>query len=152
MEFRNLCWKFDFTQSLNYQAAQASCKTSGSDVASIRSVYDASFVTRYVANTYKYDKTQRNLWIGYYKQSGRYSQFHWQDGSCGNYTSWGCGEPNNAGWSSGEDCTHYQFGPAASSTGTWNDASCTSTYNFVCSAPLPSSEWWINFNCSRHKS
>ena len=139
LEFDDACWQFNLDKSLTLDNAEKECgKTTGGHVASIRNVYDASFITRYITQRYQNSSNQQDLWVGYKKQTNSYGQFHWLDGSCANHTDWFCGEPNN--WASREDCTELRYGPKASGTGWWNDASCTSQYKFICSAPLPTGE------------
>eukprot|EP00117_Sycon_ciliatum_P038686 scpid2705/ scgid1303/ Macrophage mannose receptor 1 len=137
-EFRGLCWLFQDTNVYDFDTSQTDCMSKGGNLAAIRDAYDSSFIVRYRAEKFPLNK-HTQVTIGYKKSSNLFGQFRWQDKSCPNYNSWGCGEPNNAG-SNGEPCAQYQFGGETGSvgfTGKWNDYDCKAKTNYICQVPLP---------------
>ena len=65
-------------------------------------------------------------WIGFNDIPSE-SNFYWEDGSATTYTNWGASEPNNAG---DEDCALIN----RFTNQTWNDASCSSAFYYICEA------------------
>ncbi|XP_065188855.1 uncharacterized protein LOC135819554 [Sycon ciliatum] len=139
-EFRGLCWLFQDTNVYDFDTSQVDCKSKGGNLAAIRDSYDSSFIVRYRAEKFPLNN-HTQVTIGYKKTTNLFGQFRWQDESCPSYSSWGCGEPDNAG-SSGELCAQYQFGGETGSvgfTGKWSDYDCKTKTNYICQVPLPNS-------------
>eukprot|EP00117_Sycon_ciliatum_P002026 scpid111573/ scgid7440/ len=90
-EFRGLCWFFQDKNVSDFDTSQADCLSKGGNLASIRDSYDSSFIVRYQAKMVPLNHFNR-VTIGYKKTSNLFGQFYWQDESCPNYNSWGCGE------------------------------------------------------------
>ena len=81
------------------------------------------------------------IWIGYSKPANqRYSAFAWVDGSCSNFSRWGCGEPNNNYWY-GENCASIAIDPYHRNSGKFNDAWCGHSFHFVCEIDSPQSKF-----------
>ncbi|XP_030843506.1 contactin-associated protein 1-like [Strongylocentrotus purpuratus] len=68
-----------------------------------------------------------SYWIGFNDLDGK-GTWAWTDGSVTSYTNWYSGEPSGGS----EHCGVLRL----SSDGTWYDASCSSTYGYICKYPL----------------
>jgi hypothetical protein len=68
------------------------------------------------------------LWIGYHDLNVP-GTFEWSNGSTSTYVNWDINEPSNAGF---DDCVILNNN--LSPTGfLWEDTSCVTTHNFICS-------------------
>ncbi|XP_076054837.1 uncharacterized protein LOC143033374 [Oratosquilla oratoria] len=92
----------------NRASAKNFCEKIGSQLASIRSEEENTFITE----NFEFE----DAWIGLHDQDQE-GTFQWDDAATFNYSNWGSNEPNNFGLF-GEDCVEI------AEDGTWNDEGC----------------------------
>ena len=109
--------------------AQKFCKASGAELVKITSQDENDFVLALARDK---APSVKQVWIGLQYESGG-KAFYWSDGSFPTYKNWAPGEPNGKAH---EPCGHmYTGGPflyVYTSSGYWNDASCSHTKGLVC--------------------
>ncbi|CAM9954790.1 unnamed protein product, partial [Heterosigma akashiwo] len=117
-EIDGACYYYN-EDSLSRDDAQTACEALGGMLASIDSSDVDSEVLDLTGGT--------TVWIGLNDESTE-GTYVWADGtSVGGYTNWNTGEPNDYGDS--EDCVEM------TSSGGWNDNSCSNTQASVCEIP-----------------
>jgi hypothetical protein len=109
-------------EALSWPRAHNRCLAQGGDLASID---DAETNLALIA-----EAQGRGLTAPWFGLNDRASEgtFVWADGTTPAFTYWGPNEPNDSG---GEDCAQLYYSNA-DNTGSWNDQSCTSSYDYVC--------------------
>jgi hypothetical protein len=114
-----------FCQSwLSWADASAACKAAGKHLVTIDNAAENTWVYNEIAN-----QGAIWWWTGFndLKIEG---QWVWEDGSPVSYTSWGDGEPNDAGGA--EDCGNIgQYMPM-----TWNDEVCSTPAAYICEGSM----------------
>lgn len=107
-----------FTTATNWNAARDTCLAYGGDLASIPNDATNSWICSTLG-------CSDQPWMGF-NDIAVEGTWVWSDGSPVTFTKWGSGEPNNSG---NEDCGHFRTDTY------WNDASCTSSFPFICKRP-----------------
>ena len=111
------------TTAMPWPAARAECQALGRDLASVHNSVENDEIASVMADGH--------VWIGATDAScpGTVNEcWSWSDHSSLGYTNWNRGEPNGPS----EDC-----GMLYTTAGNpWNDASCGSSFAFVCGAPV----------------
>jgi hypothetical protein len=105
------------TSNKTWSSARTACRDRGAgwDLVTISSSGENSFVEGELVGS---------TWTGIYKNSGSWK---WSNGASNSYDNWGWGEPDS------EQCARM------STSGTWSDVSCSSTYDSFCEGPGPAS-------------
>ena len=112
------CYKA-FEEKKTWLKALDFCRNIDSDLLSIRDKNEKNaMLNKYLRSSLKY-------WIGL-SDLDKNDRFEWSDGTDFNYENWGSGEPNR--YNGLEDCVELRI----RSSGTWNDANCYVSRNFVC--------------------
>ncbi|XDV50455.1 hypothetical protein PO909_019511 [Leuciscus waleckii] len=110
------CYKY-FSHSVNWITAEKNCQSLGANLASVHNERENEFLLGLLPSTISWvganDAVQDGEWL-------------WSDGTVYDYTNWCSEEPNNSGGN--EDCLEINW----TTNHCWNDASCTSTKNYVC--------------------
>ncbi|XP_054834226.1 C-type lectin domain family 17, member A-like [Eublepharis macularius] len=113
--FEKNCYFFS-TLSAPWTAAKQSCENEGAHLVIINNRPELKFLVNLIM-------TDRVFWMGL-SDAGQEGQWIWVDGTPLTFSSWGKGEPNNAGH--GEDCATLH------SNGNWNDAFCSGNELWIC--------------------
>ena len=114
--YEDSCYK-EFTEKKTWLKALDFCRSMDSDLLSIRDKNEANVIlNRYLLSGVRY-------WIGL-SDLEKNDRFEWSDRTDFNYENWKYGEPNH--YNGLEDCVELR------SSGTWNDANCFVSRNFVC--------------------
>ncbi|CAM9984519.1 unnamed protein product, partial [Heterosigma akashiwo] len=116
-EINGACYYYN-EDSLSRDDAQTTCEALGGMLASI----DFSDVDIGVLDL----TGGTTAWIGLNDESTE-GTYVWADGTSVDYTNWNSGEPND--WGDSEDCVEM------TSSGGWNDQSCSTTQASVCEIP-----------------
>ncbi|XP_076027628.1 macrophage mannose receptor 1-like isoform X2 [Genypterus blacodes] len=98
--------------AMTWTAAQSFCRTTYTDLASIRNVQEKEAIP----------SSGTTLWVGLYR-----NPWKWSDQSEVSFQNWASGEPDNNAFV--EHCGSHHI------TNNWNDIPCSSTHPFVCSLP-----------------
>ena len=130
------CYK-EFTEKKTWFQALDFCRNIDSDLLSIRDKNETNAMFN------KYLGSRLRYWIGL-SDLDKNDRFEWSDGTDFNYENWGSSEPNR--YNGLEDCVELR------SSGTWNDANCYVSLNFVCekniSTPCGQGSWLFhNTSC-----
>ncbi|XP_072177280.1 uncharacterized protein [Diadema setosum] len=120
----NACYRL-VESTVDYSTAMANCRSLNDygDLVSVMDQNENDFIltlSRRTLNTNAY-------WIGYNDLTEE-GTWEWTDGSANVYTNWNSGEPSGGT----EHCGVLRW----STDGSWNDASCTSSYGYICKYPL----------------
>ena len=116
-KYQDSCYK-EFAEKKTWLKASDFCRNIDSDLLSIRDKKETNAMIN------KYLRSSRlRYWIGL-SDLDKNDRFEWSDGTYFNYENWGSGEPNRL--NGFEDCVELR------SSGTWNDANCYLSQNFVC--------------------
>ncbi|XP_025108881.1 C-type mannose receptor 2-like [Pomacea canaliculata] len=110
-----------FTRAMSWSDAQESCQKSGSNLLSINSLDERTWVLRMLK------AKSRRWWVGLQRTSPGNDTWKWLDSVTdfsSHVTPWGTNEPNNMGGD--EDCAEI------SPRGQLNDESCSESFGFIC--------------------
>ncbi|CAM9994962.1 unnamed protein product, partial [Heterosigma akashiwo] len=109
-----------YSDSLSRDDAESACEAAGGMLASITSDEIDEEIILLTGGT--------TAWIGLNDESTE-GTYVWADGTSVDYTNWNSGEPND--WGDSEDCVEI------TSSGGWNDNSCSTTQGYVCQWTAP---------------
>ncbi|NXI73468.1 CL17A protein, partial [Anseranas semipalmata] len=115
-QFAKTCYFFS-TDMKPWMEAKASCAELGGQLAIVNTEQENKFVANHIMET-------RVFWLGL-SDMHKEGDWQWLDGRSLSLEFWKSGEPNNVGHQ-GEDCA------TVSSSGLWNDATCSSAEAWVC--------------------
>lgn len=115
-QFDKTCYYFS-TEGKSWVEARAACSMLGAQLAIINSELENKFLANNIMEI-------RAFWLGL-SDMQREGDWEWLDGQSLSISFWRKGEPNNVG-QHGEDCA------TISSSGLWNDVTCTSHEAWVC--------------------
>jgi hypothetical protein len=122
--FNDHCYRY-FTEKMNWADARADCQARGGELASIANEAENSFIHGIV------DPGETAPWIGFNDHASENS-WQWSDASPVTFTKWAASEPNNSG---NEDCAHLYVYATSPQNSRWNDANCSSSYDYICEKP-----------------
>jgi len=125
-EFNGMCYKF-YSDSLSWTAANSVCKAANSDLVSVTSQQEQTFVAN------KINTNNVNSWIGLSSVNHNSNQLYWSnnyeqytEGS--SYNNWLANQPQLS-----QDATNcIEVQPSADLTGPWNVNRCGNSNNFMC--------------------
>ena len=100
----------------NWNEAAQRCGDHGGALATVQSRAESEFLGSLLPS---------NAWIGL-NDRGQEGRFTWVQGDESEFRNWAEGEPNNAGFRGGEDCTELY------PSGLWNDENCGDRLAYVC--------------------
>ena len=134
-KYEDSCYK-KFTKKRTWLHALDFCRSIDSDLLSIRDEKETNVISnKYLGSRLKY-------WIGL-SDLDKNDRFGWSDRTDFNYENWGSGQPNRL--NGFEDCVELR------SSGTWNDANCYVSRNFVCKKQISTKcgqGSWLFYNTS----
>nr|QNH72453.1 toxin candidate TRINITY_DN20625_c6_g6_i3.p1 [Ceriantheomorphe brasiliensis] len=117
------CYYFSTTETASWDDARKLCLKHGSDLASILTPEENSFLKDWAKRSSVFDVD--GYWTGGNDQATE-GTFVWGDGSTFSYSDWHAGEPNDL--NNNEDCLElrkdFQF--------QWNDLDCSHLNAFIC--------------------
>ncbi|NXN35615.1 MRC1 protein, partial [Rhinoptilus africanus] len=122
----NHCYKI-FRETRRWEEALSSCQKEDSDLASIQSLEEHSFIVSrlgYILYFHVLEKTD-NLWIGLNDHKVQ-MYFEWSDGTPVTYTKWHLGEPSTTN-NRPEDCVLIK-----GQYGYWADYVCEKKAGYIC--------------------
>lgn len=106
-----------FTTPTTWAEAEAACKARGGHLATSTSADKNAFLTNMAGST--------RVWLGG-TDEGTEGTWRWITGEEWGYTSWGAGQPDNAGGA--EHYLELNYG----TIGKWNDISATANLSYIC--------------------
>ncbi|XP_077183430.1 uncharacterized protein LOC143832629 isoform X2 [Paroedura picta] len=115
VSFEEHCYFFS-TLSKPWMVGKQSCQNEGAHLIIINNRLEMKFLVSQTLD-------DEVFWIGL-TDAGKEGQWRWVDDTSLSFSSWGKGEPNNAG--QGEDCATLR------SNGKWNDALCSGNEMWIC--------------------
>ncbi|XP_021238730.1 C-type lectin domain family 4 member G-like [Numida meleagris] len=115
-QFAKTCYYFS-TEKKSWVEARAACSMLGAQLAIVDSEMENKFLANHIMEI-------RVFWLGL-SDMHREGDWQWLDGRALSLSFWRSGEPNNVG-QHGEDCA------TVSSSGLWNDATCTNPEAWIC--------------------
>ncbi|NXJ06772.1 CL17A protein, partial [Odontophorus gujanensis] len=115
-QFAKTCYYFS-TEKKSWIEARAACSMLGAQLAIVNSELENKFLANHIMEI-------RAFWLGL-SDMHREGDWQWLDGQALSLSFWRSGEPNNVG-QHGEDCA------TVSSSGLWNDVTCTSPEAWIC--------------------
>ncbi|XP_010725139.1 C-type lectin domain family 17, member A-like [Meleagris gallopavo] len=115
-QFAKTCYYFS-TEQKSWIEARAACSMLGAQLAIVNSELENKFLANHIMEI-------RAFWLGL-SDMQKEGDWEWLDGQSLSISFWKKGEPNNVG-QHGEDCA------TVSSSGLWNDATCTSPEAWIC--------------------
>ncbi|XP_031465115.1 low affinity immunoglobulin epsilon Fc receptor-like isoform X2 [Phasianus colchicus] len=115
-QFAKTCYYFS-TEKKSWIEARAACSMLGAQLAIVNSELENKFLANHIMEI-------RAFWLGL-SDMQKEGDWEWLDGQPLSISFWKKGEPNNVG-QHGEDCA------TVSSSGLWNDATCTSPEAWIC--------------------
>eukprot|EP00057_Strongylocentrotus_purpuratus_P008876 XP_011663350.1 PREDICTED: uncharacterized protein LOC105437901 [Strongylocentrotus purpuratus] len=120
----NACYQL-VESTVDYSTALDACRNLNDygDLASVADQDESNFLFVYSRRTFD----TSSYWIGF-NDLDEEGAWAWTDGSVTSYTNWYSGEPSGGS----EHCGVLRW----SSDGTWYDASCSSTFGYICKYPL----------------
>ncbi|XP_071488096.1 C-type mannose receptor 2-like, partial [Diadema antillarum] len=120
----NACYQLVET-AVDYTTALANCRSLNDygDLVSVMDQDENDFILTLSRHTFETNA----YWIGFNDLTEE-GTWEWTDGTPEAYTNWNSGEPSGGT----EHCGVLRW----SEDGSWNDASCTSTYGYICKYPL----------------
>jgi hypothetical protein len=118
-EYGHSCYK-RFTSASSWLDARDICADEGGWLVSISDERENEFVE-------SISDSESTVWIGLGDRNVE-GKLKWDHGEAITYTNWRSGQPDD--FEKSEDCVELR-----GNDGTWNDATCTDTKDFVCEIP-----------------
>ncbi|XP_037330821.1 C-type lectin BpLec-like [Pungitius pungitius] len=126
--FNGRCYKY-FATRMNWADAELYCLSLGTNLVSIHSEEEQSFVEELIKN---FDPAEGNTWLGL-SDNHKEGAWMWTDGSKVEFTYWGPEQPDNE--YEREHCVQTNYLGLKS----WYDWPCSHNVPFVCASRLSSS-------------
>ncbi|XP_077159612.1 macrophage mannose receptor 1-like [Paroedura picta] len=120
--FRGHCYYFESSSKKPWSRASLECLKLDAFLVSVADAAEASFLAE---NTEELENKARTFWIAMFKNVK--GNWLWLDNSVVDFVNWNTGEPSTH---REEDCVEMY-----ASSGTWNNAYCTSYAGYVCKKP-----------------
>uniref|UniRef100_A0A8D2IVV1 Macrophage mannose receptor 1 n=1 Tax=Varanus komodoensis TaxID=61221 RepID=A0A8D2IVV1_VARKO len=132
--FRGHCYHFESSSKMNWAKASLTCLQLGASLVSVSDAAEAHFLTE---NLEPLESKAPTFWIGMYKNLK--GDWLWLDQSAVDFVNWNTGEPSSH---NSEHCVEMY-----SSSGTWNNAYCSTYLGYICKQPKSKSTHNIIKSC-----
>ncbi|XP_062983516.1 macrophage mannose receptor 1-like [Elgaria multicarinata webbii] len=120
--FRGHCYHFESSSKKTWPRASLACLQLGANLVSVTDAAEARFLAESIEHL---ESKSKSFWTGMYKNLK--GDWLWLDQSVVDYVNWNIGEPSSQ---SSEECVEMY-----SSSGTWNNAYCSSYLGYICKQP-----------------
>ncbi|XP_070539928.1 C-type lectin mannose-binding isoform-like [Ptychodera flava] len=107
-------------QKFTWSTARTQCISRGARLATIDDAFEDAYLREYA-------RLEGNMWIGFNDMSTE-GYWRWDSGTTVNYLNWRSGYPRTSPSTNTYDCAYMH----RSYNGQWFDATCTSSYGYIC--------------------